>query len=157
MDAEPGRSLILWTARISVILYATACLYWWSGQKISRASKLWFSSWAACLIHVLFAFHFEHRWSHTAAIRHTAEMTERVTNWYWGGGLYVNYAFLAVWGLHAFCWLRSGKVGLSTNRMMHSVAAFMMFNATVVFGPRLWAIPLVVFCFLLFRYRPLAH
>ena len=99
----------------------------------------WLSSWIFCLIHVVCAYHFQHQWSQTAAIIHTAEMTERVVGLYWSGGLYINYLFLTVWGIDCVRLFRQ-KPGLHP-ATMHAVAAFMMFNATVVFGPRWWVIP----------------
>jgi len=101
----------------------------------------WTASWLLCVVHVLCAFHFEHHWSHTAGLKHTAEMTHRVVGIMWGGGLYINYVFLTWWGIDvARLWTKnSGGVPFS----MHLIAAFMMFNATVVFGPRWWWLPTI--------------
>ncbi len=149
MDSFTGRILILWTVRIAVLLYAIAA---WRYLFVCRNRKssdsvykiTWAAAWAFCVVHVAFAFHFEHHWSHTAAIRHTAEMTERVVGLNWGGGLWINYAFLTWWGVDAvrqFC----GSQAASSS-LFHAVAAFMFFNATAVFGPSWWWIPVSV-CF----------
>ena len=145
MDSEPGRSFILWAARLSVALYSAAVIGW-LGRRARASTRIrwfWVASWATCVFHVLLAFHFEHHWSQSAAWQHTAETTERVVGWYWGGGLYVNYVFLAFWGWHAMAWL-SGEPAVSVQRAMHAVAAFMMFNATAVFGPGWWWIPVAL-------------
>lgn len=153
MDTEPGRSLILWTVRLSVACYAAALWLRLFGGPLRGhrlSAQLWQASWMLCVIHVVFAFHFEHHWSFAAALTHTAEMTERVVGWHWGGGLYINFVFLTLWGLHAFFRDRvPGDSHRAQTIAMHAVAAFMMFNATVVFGPSWWMIPAAVFCAML--------
>lgn len=145
MDSEPGHSLIVWTIRVSVALYAWSLFtYVQCGRRKLNVPPadlyVWSASWALCVVHVLFAFHFEHHWSHLEALKHTADVTASVTGLHWGIGLYVNYIFLAVWGWDAVQrWQNSGK---ATPLAFHVVAAFMMFNATAVFGPGFW-IPVV--------------
>lgn len=142
--------MILWTVRLAVALYGIAVWRRLSAGTSNSADSTdrlqmwtWAGSWILCVIHVLCAFHFEHRWSHTAAIRHTAEMTERVVGIHWGGGLYINYIFLIWWGWSV---LQAFRVGRSHPSMvLEFTAAFMMFNATAVFGPQWWWIPVCVF------------
>ena len=38
--------------------------------------------------------HWEHDWSHAAALEHTANQTQDVVGVHWGGGLYFNYGML---------------------------------------------------------------
>lgn len=151
MGSEPGRSLILWTVRIAVACYLAAV--WIDRRHVSSNPAqfrcfrtFWSSAWILVVIHVLFAYHFQHHWSQEAALRHTAEMTERVVGWNWSGGLYINYLFLTVWGVDVVRLVQSPTRHSST--MMHLIAAFMMFNATVVFGPSWWIF--VVLAFALF-------
>lgn len=148
MDTVLGENLILWTVRISVTFYA--CATWRYLFHVRRSvgtdnifRRLWLAAWAMCVVHVICAFHFQHHWNHAAAVRHTAEMTARVVGWYWGGGLYINYVFLLMWGVDAMKRFRASDQGLGI--IMHATAAFMMFNATVVFGPAWWWIPLILF------------
>ena len=151
MDTEPGRNLIVWTVRICVALYATAVwrhLFYSSPENPStKTADLWYVrawslSWLLCVIHVLCAYHFEHHWNQSAALQHTADMTNRVVGINWPGGLYVNYIFLTYWGFDVFRRLKSGG---SSSLAMHIIAAFMMFNATVVFGPQWWFVPTIAF------------
>jgi hypothetical protein len=146
MDSEPGHSLIIWTARLSVALYVTAVwlLRTRSQSPSGRFAVLWVSAWAVCVVHVIFAFHFQHHWNHSAALQHTADMTERVTGLHWAGGLYINYVFLVWWGYDAIQRLRG--VALRSSIIFQAVAAFMMFNATVVFGPRIWIAVALLLC-----------
>jgi hypothetical protein len=147
MDTEFGRNMILWTVRFSVVLYVVAvwCRQFGVGRPGSdrRVTIAWSLSWLLCIAHVVCAFHFEHHWSQEAALKHTAEMTERVVGIHWGGGLYINYLFLTWWGVDA-CRLIHGSTQ-RTSAAFQWTAAFMMFNATVVFGPRWWIIPMLIF------------
>lgn len=160
MDTEIGRHLILWTVRASVALYAVAAWRYLffarrDGSTDRTYSLVWAVSWLLCVVHVGFAYHFEHHWSQTAAEIHTAEMTARVVGLHWAGGLYVNYVFLTLWGYDAVRLLMSRTTGSSWT--MHAVAAFMMFNATVVFGPAWWWIPLAIFvCGILYNRQRLS-
>lgn len=52
---------------------------------------------ALALAHALAAFHWHYDWSHTQAVVATAEQTAEVFGLNWGGGVWVNYAFLVVW------------------------------------------------------------
>ena len=144
MDTELGYNLIVWTVRASVLLYVLAVWRFLFHSDRSTAPEpvyriAWTASWLLCVVHVVFAYHFEHHWNQAAALKHTAEMTERVVGLHWSGGLYVNYIFLTLWGIDAARLFRVSAVGSSL--AMHCVAAFMMFNATAVFGPVWWWIP----------------
>ena len=157
MDSELGRNLILWTVRASVLLYVVALWrYLFPPRTQPTADHVfvmaWGGSWLLCLIHVACAFHFQHHWSQQAALQHTAELTERVVGIHWGGGLYVNYLFLTWWSIDVL--RQVSQPGRSSSTMMHAAAAFMMFNATVVFGPTWWWLPLgLLVIALLWKYR----
>ena len=146
MDTDLGRNLILWTVRLSVALYCVAVwryLFVRPRKTVDTMyTKVWSAAWLACVVHVVCAYHFEHHWNQAAALKHTAEMTERVVGIHWAGGLYVNYVFLAVWGIDAVRAVWGHKL---TTISMHLTAAFMMLNATVVFGPRWWIVPAMLF------------
>lgn len=148
--ADPAHPLTLWLARASVAFYAAAVLIAVSGRTTTeRNFRRWRAAWsAACLlliVHVLAAFHFEHGWSHSAALEHTAEQTARVTGINWGGGLYFNYAFLVLWLVDvAVLWTVSSKIPSRLRRSTDLACIFMVFNATVVFGPRWWIGPVII-------------
>jgi len=59
-----------------------------------------------CVIHIAIAMGVAHGWSHDAAIAATARQTKAVYGFGWGGGVYVNYAFVAVWLADAWRWRR---------------------------------------------------
>ncbi len=141
---DPAHPLTLWLARASVAFYAVAVQRAVSGRwTTERGFRQWRAAWsAACIlmiVHVLAAFHFEHDWSHAAALEHTSQQTARVTNINWGGGLYFNYAFLVLWLVDvALTWTAAGRVPSRLRRSTDLACIFMVFNATVVFGPRWW-------------------
>lgn len=153
MDAEPGHSLIAWTVRACVVLYALAVRqYVFHGVKNPAANPSvyrthWTLAWLLCVLHVVCAFHFKHGWSHGAALTHTATVTERGVGINWGGGLYFNYLFLIWWGMDVLRLHR--RLTTWSSPSLHVVSAFMMINATVVFGPRWWIIPVSAFVLLL--------
>ena len=103
----------------------------------ARARLVWTIGCAALIAHLICAFHFYHDWSQTSALRETARQTAEVTGANWGGGLFINYGFLAAWVADVAWWWR----GLEQYRRRHwlitavwqFVMIFMIFNATVVF------------------------
>lgn len=157
MDTELGHNLIVWTVRISVALYVVAVWRYLFGVRKTRSSDFvyrqsWAASWLMCVIHVICAYHFQHHWDQAVALEHTAMMTERVVGLHWSGGLYVNYVFLTVWGIDI--WRLMFGSNQVSSVAMHVVAAFMMFNATAIFGPVWWWIPCLAFCVAIFvRWR----
>src|SRR4029453_10549556 len=58
----------------------------------------------ALAVHSALAFELRHGWSHTAALRDTARQTEALLGWAFGGGLFVNYFFVALWTFEAGWW-----------------------------------------------------
>ena len=162
-----GQTLAIWTVRLAVAFYVISLwrfLFFVRTEPRRRPDGLYVASgtaaWSLCVIHVLLVFAFFHEWSHQAAWDHTAEVTERVTGLRFGGGLYVNYGFLAAWGFFVFSNFRGvpGPRGtLLWEAIFHAVAVFMMINATAVFGPWWWKflvpIPAIVF-FLIQRKKP---
>ncbi len=92
---------------------------------------------AALALHIISALHFYHAWSQASAYREVERQTAEVTGAAWGGGLFINYAFLALWIADVAWWWR----GLATYRRRHwlitaawhGLFVFMFFNATVVF------------------------
>lgn len=149
MSPETGEQLMLWTVRASVACYVIALWRWLfpppDRQPDRLYSRVWAASWLLCMLHLVCAFHFRHHWDHAVAIEHTAKTTEDVVGLRWGGGLYINYLFLTCWGISAAAGLWSGAPATGLRRRldaaMHCLAAFMMFNATAVFGPAWWWIP----------------
>jgi len=105
---------------------------------------------ALCVIHTVIAMTSVHGWSHTAAIEATARNTQAVYGLRWGGGLFVNYLFVAVWAVDAW-WSRPGADRPADNRVvrwsLRIFFAIVIFNATVVFAR--WPMRIVGVCLMI--------
>jgi len=129
--------LTLWTVRVACLLYVVA-LASWMAKKPQSARVFWTLSFLCYGSHVLSAFNFQYHWSHHAALAATARQTAALITVQWGGGLYFNYLFTAVWALDVF-WIWRDIQSYQTrpgwaNVAIHSFLAFMFINATVIFA-----------------------
>ena len=102
---------LYWTIWIALALFA-AGEAGKRGLHDGRAPKPW--AWwafaigcAIAIVHVAIAMGVRHHWSHAAAIDATARQTFSVFGLDWGGGVYVNYAFLLVWATEVWLWRRA--------------------------------------------------
>ncbi len=104
----------------------------------SPADLIWLAGAVLMLVHTALAFHIYHDWSHTAAVVETARQTRELTGLNWGGGVWLNYMFAAVWLGDALWRLASPASHARRPRWLavvtHGFLAFIWFNATVVFG-----------------------
>jgi hypothetical protein len=70
-----------------------------------RARAAWTTGALALLAHTALAFQVSHAWSHDHASAEIARRTEDVVGLAWDGGIWVNYAFDALWlGEVAWWW-----------------------------------------------------
>lgn len=139
-----GPFVTAWTARLAVACYLVrisidvAGRTDDSGQRIARG--IWTAGLAIFLLHVAAAFHSYHHWSHAAAWEHVRHQTRTLTGWDSGAGLFINYGFTLLWAVDCGLWWRS--LAWSRQRLSYwyvqVIFAFLMLNATVVFGPRGW-------------------
>ena len=88
------------------------------------------------VLHVAGSFEFFHHWSHSVAYRETERQTAELFRVRWGGGLYLNYVFVAVWLTDSVWWWRR-PVGYASRPAWlragtQAFLAFMFLNATVV-------------------------
>lgn len=130
--------LTIWLALGGYACGAIAHFVWRESlQWQAHARWAWTIGCVSMLAHVVCAYHFYHAWSQTSVYRETARQTAAVFGLDWGGGVYVNYAFIAAWMLDVIWWWR----GLEryNQRPRYLVLAwqgfflFMVFNAMVVF------------------------
>jgi hypothetical protein len=73
-------------------------------RSVDAARGLWTLTAALVWLHAIAAFHQVYGWSQAVAIDATARQTASLTGLAWGGGLFVNYAFLAIWAADAAWW-----------------------------------------------------
>lgn len=157
LDQSTGESLMRWTVRLAV-----ACVYlrFWirlrtggekPGTPLGIEICLWTIGWLLYACHVGLAFQFVHDWSHEAAWQHTAKETVRVTGVFRGEGIWANYVFTLIWALDvsrlAIAYFQRRPTSPRLDRASYIVFVFMLFNATVIFGPahyRWLAIPALI-------------
>jgi hypothetical protein len=144
---EHGELITAWTIRTALICYTISLAQMLCANQLfaPAARVFWTIACAFYLAHVTAAFHFYHDWNHIAALRHTAEQTRQVVGIDWGGGLYVNYAFTALWAADLIWWwtwpnaytARPNWISVG----LHAFMLFMAINAVIVFetGPMRWA------------------
>jgi hypothetical protein len=104
-----------------------------------RAARLsWTVGAILSAVHLLAAMHLVHGWSHDAALRATALQTAALTGLDWGGGLYINYLFIAFWLIDAGWWWVVPDRFLSRTRIhagvIRAVFIFMFVNGAVIFA-----------------------
>jgi hypothetical protein len=160
--------LTLWTIRIACLLLVVG-LFGLPVANISRGNRwlrvCWTIGCGLALLHFICAFQFYHDWSHSAAVRDTAEQTEQLLGIRFGGGLYFNYLFLLVWiGDTLWWWIDPegyAKRRKIVNLFVYGYLAFIAFNGAVVFvtGPTRWigaaiTAALVARWIILFTQRP---
>ncbi len=118
-----------------------------SGRRAVPAPWAWRTSLAGLLLasaHFLLAFDVRHDWSHASAVRDTARQTAAVYGLDWGGGVYVNYAFLGVWALDLWRWRGAARRGATMSRwgtwLARAFYFIVILNAAVIFagGWRRW-------------------
>jgi hypothetical protein len=144
MAADAGESLTRNTVRVALGWYFAALVLmmwmdhgdWTAATPIGRLAR-WCWTWGLAwfLVHVGFAFHVYHRWSHADAFEHTRQISGV------GEGLYVSYVFGLVWTADVAAWWLAPAWYAARSRWIdcaqHIFMLFMVFNGTVVFesGP----------------------
>jgi hypothetical protein len=129
--------LIRWSIRIALALYVLSLLLR-VGRRCREARFAWTAGCIAFLLHIVAAFHFIHHWNHDAAYADTARQTAETVGLDWGGGLYFNYLFAAIW-LGDVSWWCLKPASYLTRQLwvgcfVQGFMGFIAFNATVVFG-----------------------
>lgn len=145
--AEFSTRMTIW---IALVLYAwgeVGRLRWRVSGRSGSALVVWWVSalgFGFYVGHVLLAFGVFHDWSHAAAYRFTAEATERLVGWRWGGGLLFNHLFTGVWLGELIAWRiapgRYRRRPVWVDWLVRWFFIFMITNGAVVFveGPQRW-------------------
>ncbi len=139
ISAAPAVAATIWAA---LFLYAAGEYGRTRRPPATWARPIWLLGALVHLAHVAAAFAIHHDWSHAAAYAHTAARTDALVGLDWGGGLWVNYAFLAVW-VGEGLWWQLGRTHYEGRPRGWSLAVraaflFMIANGAVLFveGPR---------------------
>ena len=86
------------------------------------------------IVHTLLSFAIVHGWSHADAVTVTARQTATIYGVAFGGGVYVNYVFLATWLGDAAWWWRSGTARGPMLWLLRAFYLVVIVNAAVVFA-----------------------
>ena len=139
ITASPVVALTIWTA---LALYVAGEYGRTRAPAAPWSRPVWLLGGLVYLGHVTAALRIHHDWSHAAAYAHTAARTEALVGLDWGGGIWVNCAFTAIWAAEGLWWqLASTHYGRRSPHFTTAVRAaflFMIVNGAVVFvaGPR---------------------
>jgi hypothetical protein len=122
----------LWAGACLLMLQTKYATWHIRGGTFRVVRWAWLSGSLLFWIHVGYAFHFGHKWSHANAVQHVEETSG------FGPGIFVSYTFTLLWLLDAismnlnptrYC-QRSKSLGFA----IHAFLAFIVFNGTVVYG-----------------------
>src|SRR5262245_6539359 len=101
----PGTAAVRATVLAAVVLWACAeILKIRRPTHVEPARRLWTAAIVLMILHAVLAFHVVYGWRHATAVIETARQTAAVTGLEWGGGIFVNYVFLAAWTIDAAWW-----------------------------------------------------
>jgi hypothetical protein len=135
---SPGEQFALWSVRLSMLCYVAALTLRLRGRSHNTARWWWTAGVILMAVHIVAALGVFHHWSHAEAIAHTARRTAELTGWNWGGGIYFNYAFLALWSFDALWWWLKPNCYLHRPHwievLIQGYLAFIALNATIVFA-----------------------
>lgn len=126
----------VWIALLGyTVTFARQC--WRKPPQITR--RWWTLGAMAFVLHVAFAFHVFHNWSHSAALLETARQTKELTGFESGSGLYLNYAFTLIWVINVVWWHKVGHEAYVRRAtwipaVVHLFFMFMIVNGAIVFG-----------------------
>lgn len=137
----------IWTIRLAVVcLYSVLILRQILPNQTFRFGKstvevlakyVWLAGAFLSVVHTLCAFGFFHDWSHRLAVEDTARQTDDLLGFRFGGGLYFNYLFVAIWTVDSLWWIanpesyetRSSWIGFAVIGYL----LFIAINGTTVF------------------------
>jgi hypothetical protein len=114
---------------------------------------------ALLVIHIAIAIVHHHGGDHAAAVAETARLTEEVYGVAWGGGVYVNYAFVATWAAYLWWWQRRMDVVIDSRRLpvlvLRGLLLVLIVNALVIFASaQTRPLGVVICAVLLWAWRP---
>ena len=151
-----GEFLTRWTIRLALACYlfclAEAVLG--HGTVHTRARDIvrlvWTLGCGLFIAHVIAAFGYYHHFSHQAAYEDTAQQTEDLLGFSFGGGIYFSYVFLTLWIADvAWRWIRPDSRPVWLDWPLHAYMFFIAFNGAIVFEEGVSRIAGIIACVLL--------
>ncbi len=137
----PVQQVSLVAIWIAMAAWTVAMASWYLSKNGKIQNTFWMIGLMAFGVHIWSAFDGFYGWSLDTALDETARLTEEVTGWRSGVGLWVNFAFFAALAADfAMRVFREGGVCAKQNRIVEILVIFMMINGAIVFadGPVRW-------------------
>jgi hypothetical protein len=126
------------TIAAAVVLYGAAERRRFTRGPDAVARALSTGALALSLAHAAVAFDARYAWSHAAAYAGTAQQLDRAIGVRWGGGLYLNYAFYAIWCVDLGWWWMNRPSYLARPRAVDHIVSgvlfFIFLNGAVIFA-----------------------
>lgn len=124
---------------LTVFATIAAAIAAWAASELTHGGTrrfFWSVGAVLLLIHSIAAYGAFYRWSQRIALSETARQTRAFTGVDSGSGLYLNYAFVAIWLAHAaWSWRRAEAAHRSpVTTFVRGFAAFMFLNGAVIFA-----------------------
>jgi hypothetical protein len=131
--------LLVFGSMAGVLVLWAAAEWWRDDFAHVRAARIaWTGGAVLMVVHAAAAFALLYEGSHATAVAATARQTAALTGIDSAGGLYVNYAFLAVWVGDAAWWWAAPAGYAARSRILvaglRTVFLFMFVNGAVVFA-----------------------
>ena len=125
-------------AWIAVFGTITAAVVAWAIAEVFRSRTAWAAGALLAGLHSLAAFEAFYGWSHDIALEMTRRQTAALIGVDFRGGIYFNYAFIALWTLDALQWLMADDGDESRSRpvslAIRGFIFFMIVNGAVIFA-----------------------
>jgi hypothetical protein len=116
----------------------TAAVFAWAIAEIFRSRIAWTAGAVLSTLHSVAASGTFYAWSHDVAREMTRRQTEAQTGIDFSGGIYFNYAVLAVWLSDAASWWLSPRWrehrSWRVSAAIHGFLFFMIVNGAVIFA-----------------------
>ena len=129
---------VFWTIAAAVVAWALAECCRLAGAQLHLARAVWTVGAAAMVIHAAAAFAILYEGSQAVALAAVARQTAAIAGVSTGAGLYVNYAFIAIWIADAAWWwtVPAAKAAVAGTWAWARFAffLFMIVNGAVVFA-----------------------
>ena len=135
-----GPLLIAWSIPISLVFFAAVLLArLWLGPHSGKRVLAVLSTvgFLLFLVHVLTAYHYQYKWSHSVAVTETAQQTKEQIGFEFGSGIYFNFLFLICCGIEVIWSWYPNRHCTGVMRWLRSCGIaymlFIAFNGTVIF------------------------
>ena len=151
-----GELLTRWTIRLALAcyVYCLASFLLGKGQSDPKRGNIvrivWTLGCGLFVAHVIAAFGFYHHFSHQAAYDDTAQQTQEILGFAFGGGIYFSYLFLGLWVADAaWRWLSPASRPAWLDWPLHFYMFFIAFNGAIVFEGGVSCVAGIAACVLL--------